>query len=417
MLLHKTRALDYLQRCELAAVIATSATHITYLTDYQYWGDTVMRSYMSRPGTSSGLSTENYAVLTAAGAGALIVPPLLMAETEVCWVPEVRTFGNPRLDESLRPTEMPVQAQAWLNRIQQTRAASPVEALIGLLQDWGLSQARVGLELEGVKPAARAALQAALPNATFLDCSNLLRLIRAVKSPEEIQRIRQATAIAEAAAQASLSQAVPGRRLPELVAAFRAGIGQQGADFDHFIFGVHGLGLAESCNYRLQTGDVLLVDYGCRFQHYVSDTGLTLALGALPPALAERYAALYDGLQAGAAELRPGVPASAVRGAMRARLAEHGITTCFAHGHGFGLEPRDYPIIVEDTGLSLRDDCIDLPADLPLEADMVINLETPLYLPGAASLHAEQTFLVTPAGGRLLVPLERRQPLQPVAVI
>jgi Xaa-Pro aminopeptidase len=416
VLLHKTRALEYLQRCELAAVIATSATHITYLTDYQYWGDKVVRGYMSRPGATSGLGTENYAVLTAGGAGALIVPPLLMPETEVSWVNEVRTFGNPRVDDSLVPAHMPPQAQLWFDRLHGPQAASPVEALIGLLRGWGLGQARLGLELEGLPPAARAALQDALPNATILDCSNLLRLIRAVKSPEEIRRISRATLIAEQAAQASLALAAPGRRLPEFVAAFRADIGQQGADFDHFIFGVHGLGVGEFSNYRLQAGDALLVDYGCRFQHYVSDSGLTLSLGDPPPALADRYAALYDGLQAGVAQLRPGVPASAVRGAMRARLAEHGITTCNAHGHSFGLEVRDYPIIVDDTGLRLKDDCIDLPADLPLEADMVINLETPLYLSGAASLHLEQTFLVTPDGGQLLVPLERRQPLQPAAV-
>jgi Xaa-Pro aminopeptidase len=158
---------------------------------------------------------------------------------------------------------------------------------------------------------------------------------------------------------------------------------------------------------------VLLVDYGCRYQHYVSDSGLTLSLGDPPPALAERYAVLYAALQTGAAELRPGQPASAARRAMRAHLAEHGITTCNAHGHGFGLEVRDYPIVVDDTGLRLKDDCIDLPADLPLEAEMVINLETPLYLAGVASLHLEQTFLVTPTGGQLLVPLERRRPLQP----
>jgi len=417
VLLNKTRALDYLQRCDLAAVIATSATHITYLTNYQYWGDMVVRGYMSRPGASSGLGTENYAVLMATGEGALVVPPLLMPETEACWVTEVRTFGNPPLDDSLVPSGMPAPAQLWFDRLHAPRPALPVQALISLLQDWGLSQARIGLELEGVTPAARAALTEALPGATFLDCSNLLRLIRAVKSPEEIRRISQATTIAEQAAQACLSLAAPGRRLPELVAAFRAGLGQRGADFDHFIFGVHGLGVGESSNYRLQAGDALLVDYGCRFEHYVSDSGLTLTVGKMPAPLAERYAALYDGVQAGAAQLRPGVPASAVRAAMRASLAEQGITACFAHGHGFGLEVRDYPIITEDTGLRLRDDCIDVPADLPLEADMVINLEAPLYLSGAASLHLERTFLVTPAGGHPLVTLERRQPLQPAAAV
>lgn len=415
MLLHKTRALDYLQRCDLAAVIATTATHITYLSDYQYWGDAVMRGYMGRPGTSSGLSAENYAVLNATGDGSLVVPALLLPQAEAAWVSEVRTYGKPRVDYSLLPAEMSEQAQACYNTITMTKAATPVEALIELLQDWGLSNARIGLEMEGVKPAALTALNAALPNATFLDCSNLLRLIRAVKSPEEIRRIGQSTRIVEEAALASLNLAAPGKRLPELVAEFRARIGSLGADYDHFIIGVHGMGYAESSNYTLQAGDVLLVDYGCRFENYVSDSGQTVALGSLSPALLERYAALYAGLQAGAAELRPGTPASAVRAAMQTRLTEHGITTCFAHGHGFGLEPRDYPIIVEDTGLRLHDDCIDLPADLALEAGMVINLETPLYLVGVASLHIEQTFLVTPAGGELLVPLDRSAPLQPMA--
>jgi Xaa-Pro aminopeptidase len=416
MLLHKMRALDYMQRCDLAALIATSATHITYLSDYQYWGDAVMRGYMGRPGTSSSLSAENYAVLTTNGDGGLVLPGLLLPQAEGSWVAELRTYGKPRVDYSLLPAEMSDQAQTLYNTITTTESATPVEALIELLQDWGLSNARIGLELEGVKPAAVTALKAGLPNATFLDCSNLLRLIRAVKSPEEIRRISQSTRIAEESALASLNLAAPGKRLPELVAEFRARIGSFGADYDHFIIGVHGMGLAESSNYRLQANDILLVDYGCRFENYASDSGQTVALGSLSPALAERYAALYAGLQAGAAELRPGTPASAVRAAMQTSLTEYGITTCFAHGHGFGLEPRDYPIIVEDTGLRLHDDCIDLPADLPLEVDMVINLETPLYLVGTASLHIEQTFLVTPAGGELLVPLERSEPLQPKAL-
>jgi hypothetical protein len=42
---------------------------------------------------------------------------------------------------------------------------------------------------------------------------------------------------------------------------------------------------------------------------------------------------------------------------------------------------------------------------------MVLNLETPLYLAGAATLHIEQTYRVTPTGAQPLVPLERAQPL------
>jgi Xaa-Pro dipeptidase len=64
---------------------------------------------------------------------------------------------------------------------------------------------------------------------------------------------------------------------------------------------------------------------------------------------------------------------------MRTSLAESSITRCNAHGHGLGLEVRDYPIIVADTGMRIRDDCVDVPADLPFEPRMVVNLEMPLF--------------------------------------
>ena len=44
---------------------------------------------------------------------------------------------------------------------------------------------------------------------------------------------------------------------------------------------------------------------------------------------------------------------------------------------------------------------------------MVINLEASIFMPGVSSLHIEQSFVVTPAGSRPLVPQDRTQPVQP----
>ena len=98
---------------------------------------------------------------------------------------------------------------------------------------------------------------------------------------------------------------------------------------------------------------------------------------------------------------------------MKDFLAGHGITACFPHGHGLGIELRDYPILVPDTGLRISDDCIDLPADLPLEPGMVINLEVVILLPGAASLEVEITTLVTPSGARPFIVQDRAAPMSP----
>lgn len=412
MLLHRARALSFMRRHGLDVLIATSPVNVTYFTDYHYWADPLLKHFMGSPGASGELATRNYAVFPADAEPALVLPPLIATNATDLWVRDVRVYGSSGLDNSLIPATMPEAMRPWFELVQGPLPATAIDALVAALHDRSLECAQIGLELDGLPPAIHAALQAALPDATIRDCSNMLRLIRAVKSPEEIRRLTRAAEIAEAAAAEGLALAEPGRPLSEIVDAFRAGVGARGADLDHLIFGLYGLGIASEPKYRLQTGDAMLVDFGCVYQHYFSDSGVTLAIGDLPEPLVERYDALRDSLEAGAMALKPGVLASEVRGAMRVALQERGITTSFAHGHGFGLEMRDYPIIVEDNGLRIKDDCVDVPSDLPFEVDMVINLETPLYLAGAGTLHLERSFVVTPDGSRPLIAQDRSRPIQ-----
>jgi Xaa-Pro aminopeptidase len=65
--------------------------------------------------------------------------------------------------------------------------------------------------------------------------------------------------------------------------------------------------------------------------------------------------------------------------------------------------------------MRIKDDCVDVSADLTLEVDMVLNLETPIFMPGVGSLHVEQTFVVTSGGSRPLVPQDRETPFLPAA--
>jgi Xaa-Pro aminopeptidase len=88
-------------------------------------------------------------------------------------------------------------------------------------------------------------------------------------------------------------------------------------------------------------------------------------------------------------------------------MAAQGFAASFPHGHGIGLELRDYPILVPDDGLRIRDECVDLPSDLSIESGMVLNLEAGAFAPGVGSLQVETSYLVTPNGNEPLVPLDR----------
>ena len=68
-------------------------------------------------------------------------------------------------------------------------------------------------------------------------------------------------------------------------------------------------------------------------------------------------------------------------------------------------------MLVPASGLVIRDDVVDVSADLPLEAGMVINLEAPVFAIGGWSAHCERSFVVTAAGSRPLIDQDRRAPL------
>jgi Xaa-Pro aminopeptidase len=416
MLFNKPRAMEYMRRCGIDALVATSPINITYFTDYYFWLDPMFKEYWMSPGASSSLG-QAYAVFPLEGEPALVVGPQQAVNAADLWVRDLHLYGDTGLDDSLPPTALPGEAERLYDLLHRPqRNSTPTEALLSILKARGLAGARIGLEMEGLTLPAKQALQGALPRAVVKDCSNLLRLIRAVKSADEMDRIARSAQINEEAGMESLALARPGGPVADIVQHFRARVTELGADFDHFGYGFRGLGVATEPDYRLADDDVMFMDWGCNYRRYYSDTGTTLAMEAPATLMLERHAALRAGMAAGMQMIGPGVKASAVRGAMQQALNAHGITACNPHGHGVGLEIRDYPIIVADNGLRLRDDCIDVPSDLALEVDMVFNLEAAIFMPGSGSPHIERSFVVTPEGGRSLTAQDRSGPVWPRSV-
>ena len=412
MLFNQDRARQFMQRCGLDALVATSPVNLTYFTDWYCWLDRQFKEYMVKPGGASDLF-QNYALFPLSGAPALVVSSLMGVNARGLWVKDVRGYGDPGFDRSLPAQPLEVS----LDYFQRLFAAPPneqaVQALLDVLAERGLSKGRIGVELEGLPAGAVQALRAGLPQAQIADCTNLIRLLRMVKSSEEVARLERAAQLAEEAALASLALARAGQSLLDLSAQFRRQLAQGGADLDHFAYSPRGLGIATEPEYVLSADDVLYVDFGCAHRNYCSDSGLTLALRPLSPELSRRYAALHQCLEAGLEAMRPGARASQVQRAMRRSLAGQGITASYPHGHGVGLEVRDYPVLSPDTGLRIADQCVDEPADLPVEEGMVLNLEAMIFMPGVGSLHLEKSFVVEAAQTRPLIPQDRRQPLVP----
>ena len=401
------------------ALVSWAPVSVRYLTGYWCWIAPLLKERMVAPGGGASPAMRNIAVLPRGGDPVLIVDALWAPNTIGDAFPDVRFAGAADVGVAEPASSLPAERRRVLDQLAGgRREPDPFALLAEALRERGLDGSRIGVEFEGLASGEADGLRARLPRAELLDCTNLLRLVRAVKTDSEIDRLARSAQVAEDAAIRALEGAVAGTRTSGVARHFRELLAARDADVDHFAFGPSGLGILNEGAVELCDGDTMYADFGCVLEGWFSDSGTTLCVGEPTPAAVRDHAVVRDCIDAGAAMLRPGQTCSAVQAAMAGTLAAAGITGSYPHGHGVGLEVRDHPLIMPASGLAIRDDCIEVASDLPLEQGMVVNLEAPLFTPGVRSAHCERTFVLTSDGCRPLVEQDRGSPVlagEPVA--
>jgi Xaa-Pro dipeptidase len=410
MLLNQTRAMQFMRQHGLDVIVATSPVNVTYFSDYFCWSDALFKEYMGAPGASSSPALI-CAVLPLEGPPALVLGPAFALNACDSWVRDLRFYGDFPLEWSAAGLPSNDTDRRFVTLLRdQPRYPTAMDALFAVLRERGLDGASIGLDSECLSAANLDLIRNGLPRASIKNCSNLIRLIRMVKSPEELKRLTRAATINEQAGFETFRQARPGVSSIDLAQHYRTFVAKSGADVDHFSYSDRGLSISTESECRFMENDVLYMDFGCVCDRYFSDTAATLAVNGISPLLLEKYNALRLCVDEGVTMMRPKVKASQIQAAMMKALKECGISASFPHGHGIGMEIRDYPIIVPDNGLRIQDDCLNVSSDLPMEEGMVNNLEVCVFLPMIGAVALEESLVVGANGARRLIPHDRRAP-------
>ena len=301
------------------------------------------------------------------------------------------------VDESSELSELSRYVRSHV--IDGSSHATLPDATVAAVRDAGLAGGTVAYDERGMFPESLAAIQAQLPDVTFVPGSELLRRIRAVKTVEEQERLRRSAQITESGIAAALEIATEGVREADLIDAFEATVLAAGARlrFAQIAFGERGAtGYVMNRTAALKASDIIRFDVGCSFRGYQSDIARNYSI-AEPPAKAQRlHAAMLEGEEAAVAALRPGRPVREVVAAAIDSIRAAGVEGYDRHhiGHGIGLDVYDFPILTSAT-----DDLV--------EAGMVVAVETPYYELGFAGLHPEDPVLVTEDGAEYLTSSSR----------
>lgn len=260
---------------------------------------------------------------------------------------------------------------------------------------------KLGIEADHLDVVTHRNLAKALRPMRLVPLQHAIEDLREQKYPDEITAIRRAVRISEQVFRDILPLLRPGVREFEIAAEITYRHRLLGADGDAFppivLFGrrsslIHG----QPSGTRLRSGQVILMDFGCRANGYVCDMTRTVFLGRAPRRMREIYAAVQEAQEIGRSEARPGLPASALDHAVRSHIEERGYGAYFEHGlgHGIGLDVHEAPHISWR-----RDD--------PLEPGSVITIEPGIYVPDLGGVRIEDDVLITADSASCLTQLPR----------
>src|SRR5206468_9890278 len=217
--------------------------------------------------------------------------------------------------------------------------------LFALLADRlkGLAPRRVGFESQHLTVDQHRRLVESLPaDVALVPTAGLVEELRMLKTPDEVELLRQVAGIASRAFDRVRSVIRPGLRERDVAFLLEQTFRELGADgpaFDTIVAaGEHGaLPHGRASDRVLALGDMVVVDFGAVAGGYHSDTTRTIVVGEPTAEQRRVIAAVRQAQTEPMALTKPGVTADAIDPRARDGLA--GEAHAFGHGlgHGSGL--------------------------------------------------------------------------------
>lgn len=247
-----------------------------------------------------------------------------------------------------------------------------------------------------VKQHAQLAKLVAERDVELVAAGGIVEALRAIKDAAEIEKIRAAAKLADAAFEEVLGAGIIGRTEREVALDLEIAMRRRGAESVSFApivaAGEHGARPhASPRDVPIPGGTLVVIDWGAQLDGYASDCTRTVATGELDPRDQAVYETVLVAQEAALAAIRPGPTGKEVDAVARAIIDEAGHAEHFGHGlgHGVGMEVHEGPRLGK-TG------------EEPLAAGNIVTVEPGIYVPGAVGVRIEDLVAVTADGCEVL---------------
>ena len=264
------------------------------------------------------------------------------------------------------------------------------------LKKHGLADGRLGLDEANTVFAK--ALGAHFPELMVEDGDTPMQAARRTKLPEEIELLEEATALADAVTASATAAVADGVRECEVAGEAMRTLFRLGGEYAHVMtpFVASGENMSPPhriCSDKLiRHGDIVFIDIGACWNGYFGDVARAVICGKPSDEQRKIYSAVYHGLQAGVAEMRPGRTNKDAAEALIRTADKYGLggrMLSLFIGHGVGIGANEPPYIGETLpGASVYE----------FEPGMVFAVEPLIWVEGVrggGGVRLEEMVLVT----------------------
>ncbi|MCC8982139.1 M24 family metallopeptidase [Bradyrhizobium acaciae] len=254
---------------------------------------------------------------------------------------------------------------------------------------------RVGIEAGFLPADARDHLFAGFNNVEFREAHFTLERLRAVKSPVELDLIREASERVVDAMMATFKACAPGMTKNDVVARLRREEQERDLVFEYCLIAAGKSHNRAPSNQLLGEGDVISIDSGGNYRGYIGDLSRMGILGEPDSELRALLQEIEDVQQVARRAIRPGALGGDIIAAGEAavKTSPHRAVLDFT-AHGIGLVSHEAPRLTATGPVPYAP----YDADRPLECGMVISIETALLHAARGYIKLEDTLIVSEAG-------------------
>jgi Xaa-Pro aminopeptidase len=274
-------------------------------------------------------------------------------------------------------------------RLYEEFVEDPVLVFADSLSQRGLDEGAVGVEETHLSHADFSKLSAALPGARLVRADELFEELRIVKTPAEIDAIRDIGVAAERIAGEVCERFGAGsseREIANFVAERYAEAGGDGLTMLVVGSGPRSAAVnAPPTGRVLEQGDMVRLDIIGTKARYYSDVARTAVVGGPTAEQQHVYDLLHSVHRRCLDALRPGALTSDVYAIYREAMDEAGLPPYHFVGHGLGITLHEDPFV-------------NALATIPLEEGMVLCIEPLTLLEGRFGVQIEDEVLITADG-------------------